>query len=145
MEHIQSRFSLLAIERITIYENYIRIFAKTKSYPRHCSKCSSSCISKHGANNVRYADLPYENKAVFLDVQKKRFKCKSCSNTFFETIPYTLPFNRMTVFLAQYIFDRYKTMPFKTLSYLAKVDHKTIRHLMSHLSGDYSTFSEFLS
>lgn len=145
MEKIYKRLSLLTIERIQRYETYIKVFAKTKYHPHECPKCLSSRICIHSVNEVRFVDLPYKKKTTYLYVKKKRYKCKSCCKTFFESVPHTLPFNRMTTFFAEHLYEEYNKMSCRKLSSLMKVDIKTINNLMRHVIEGAKTVNQDVS
>lgn len=52
----------------------------------YCTKCYTSDKQGFGKKQVLYMDLPIHGKRVGIFVNKKRFRCKKCGGTFFESL-----------------------------------------------------------
>ncbi|USK57918.1 transposase family protein (plasmid) [Cytobacillus solani] len=54
----------------------------------HCSKCGTVAnLYKHGKKKQLFFDLPIHANRVGIYVNRPRYKCKECNETFFENLP----------------------------------------------------------
>ncbi len=63
------------------------IAAETIDPPKRCEHCFSQTIVGFGRREQMVRDLPIHGRRVGLYVDTRRFRCRSCSKTFYETLP----------------------------------------------------------
>lgn len=52
-----------------------------------CPRCAKKCHSVKDRRQCSIQDEPSRGKAIFLDIIKRRFVCKSCGKVFKEPVP----------------------------------------------------------
>lgn len=95
-----SGLSAVSIEEL---EHDYHIAAKTILKPSNCTHCKSSQIVGFGKREQLIRDLPIHGKRVGIYVDTKRYQCKSCRKTFYESIPETDSKRQMTIRLKNWI------------------------------------------
>lgn len=62
-----------------------RFLVETKSLsPSYCPKCGTVAnLYKHGTKQQLFFDLPMHAKRVGIYVNRQRYKCRECNETFF--------------------------------------------------------------
>lgn len=133
METISKRLSELTIESIESYSHKIKVFAKSKFEIASCFYCNNTSIQTHGYYLKILNDLPYDNKPVYVFVNRKRFKCIDCNKTFFEKVPYQFHPYKVTTHLVNYILSQYNLMSCNALSNRVNVNRKTINSIVKEL------------
>jgi transposase len=68
-------------------EHDYHIDAVLKDHPEQCPHCQSSNIVGFGRREQMVKDLSMHGKRVGLYVETKRFQCRSCTKTFYESLP----------------------------------------------------------
>jgi len=68
-------------------EHDYHIAAETIEPPKRCEHCFSQAIVGFGRREQMVRDLPTHGRRVGLYVDTRRFRCRSCSKTFYETLP----------------------------------------------------------
>lgn len=76
--------------------------AKTGA-PTPCPSCGSASIVGFGKRTQSIADLPVDGKPVVLLVSTRRFRCKACGRSFYESVEGVSSNRRMTDRLAIWI------------------------------------------
>lgn len=64
--------------------DYRFLVESTTLPPSHCPKCGTVAnLYKHGKKQQLYFDLPMHAKRVGIYVNRQRYKCRECNETFF--------------------------------------------------------------
>lgn len=93
-------FNVLSIEET---EHDYHITAETTQQAGLCPNCHSSEIVGFGKREQLIRDLPIHGKRVGIYVDTKRYQCKSCRKTFYESIPEADTKRQMTIRLKDWI------------------------------------------
>ncbi|MEI3598101.1 MULTISPECIES: transposase family protein [unclassified Oceanobacillus] len=68
--------------------DYRFLVESTALSPSHCPKCGTVAnLYKHGKKQQLFFDLPMHAKRVGIYVNRQRYKCRECNETFFEDLP----------------------------------------------------------
>lgn len=68
-------------------EHDYHIDAVANDSPKRCPHCKSDNLVGFGRREQMVKDLPMHGKRVGLYVETKRFQCRSCDKTFYESLP----------------------------------------------------------
>lgn len=96
--------------------------------PTQCPYCESD-FYRHGTERQIYSDSPVRGNPVKIEIERKRFRCKSCGKTVYEPLP-DMHENRLaTERLVQYVQVRALNQTFASLAVEVGLDEKSIRHI----------------
>ncbi|MGE4545986.1 MAG: ISL3 family transposase [Pedobacter sp.] len=93
-------FNVLSVEES---EHDYHITAETTQQAELCPHCQATEIVGFGKREQLIRDLPIHGKRVGIYVDTKRYQCKSCRKTFYESIPETDSKRQMTIRLKDWI------------------------------------------
>lgn len=65
----------------------LNIYVVAKTNNNNCPHCQSSNLVGFGHREQVVKDLPIDGKSVAISIDTKRFQCKSCTKTFYESLP----------------------------------------------------------
>lgn len=95
--------SSLTILSVGETEHDYHVTAESASPPPSCTTCRSKDIVGFGKRAQLYNDLPIHGKRVGVTINRKRYKCKVCSVTFYEPLVTMHDSHRATSRLVRYI------------------------------------------
>lgn len=128
-----SEFKIL--EEIQETEKDIFIKVETFSPPTCCPHCHRPAkLYKHGSRNQVILDLPIRSKRVSLQINRKRYKCRSCGAAFWERLKSIDESRNMTKRLLVSIVEQSLTKAFVTVAENVGVDEKTVRNIFKNSS-----------
>lgn len=104
--------------------------------PSPCPSCDSSVVVGFGKRTQSVADIPENGKPVVLQVITRRFRCKDCGRSFYESVEGVAGNRRMTDRLAQWIRNEALSRRFTKIAAESGLSEGTIRALL-RASGDY--------
>ncbi len=105
------------------------IKAETTSPPDRCNHCGSDVLVGFGRRENWIRDLPIHGKRVGLSIDSRRFRCKTCGKTFYESLPNVDSKRSMTVRLKTWLEKRSLRHPFTHLAEETGVSNTTIREV----------------
>jgi transposase len=110
--------------------NY-HITAEPIAPTKACPHCQSDRLQSWGtAEQPRLIkDMPMHGKRVGIYIDLKRFRCQSCTKTFFEPLPDVAENRQMTERLVKWIGQQSLKRTFLALAEETGVDEKTIRNI----------------
>lgn len=116
--------------------DYRFLVESTVLFPSHCPKCGTVAnLYKHGKKQQLFFDLPMHAKRVGIYVNRQRYKCRECNETFFENLP-DMDVNRsVTNRLLNWIQEVSLEKKFTSVAEKVGVDEKTVRNIFN----DYVT------
>ena len=85
-------------------KNTIHLYCKKKTKLEYCPKCATKSTTLYDKRFVKVKDVPIRDKTVFLNIEKRRFYCKSCKKPFTEPIQGVIKGRRSTVRFRKHIF-----------------------------------------
>jgi transposase len=95
----------------------------------HCSQCGAKCRAaaheRLGAR--RWEDLPWAGRAVAIEAELIRVKCKKCQASPVELLPWAEPHQRQTRRLQQQLALEAASMPVMHVAVLHRLDWHTVR------------------
>jgi transposase len=104
--------------------------------PTPCPSCGSSEIVGFGKRILAVADVPENGKPLVLEVLTRRFRCKSCGRSFYESIDGVGGNRRMTDRLADWIRSEAPSRRFTEIATESGLSEGTVRALL-RASGNY--------
>ena len=104
--------------------------------PTPCPSCGSSEIVGFGKRTQSVADIPENGKPVVLQVITRRFRCKNCERSFYESVEGVGSNRRMTDRLADWIRSEAPLRRFTEIATESGLSEGTIRALL-RAGGDY--------
>jgi len=117
-------------------DDYRFLVQTTFSPPSHCPKCGTIAnLYKHGHKQQLFFDLPMHAKRVGIYVKRQRYKCRECSETFFEDLPDMDTNRSVTNRLIDWIQEASLEKTFTSVADDIGVDEKTVRNIFN----DYVT------
>lgn len=112
--------------------------------PSHCPKCGIVAnLYKHGKKQQLYFDLPMHAKRVGIYVNRQRYKCKECNETFFENLPDMNVNRSVTNRLINWIQEASLKKTFTSVAEEIGVDEKTVRNIFNDYVVELEAETEF--
>ena len=97
--------------------------------PTKCPICATRPLYRHGKQRQAYMDTPMHGKRVLIEIDRQRYRCKTCGKTLFEPLPdihnKRLTTNRLIAYVEQHCLKK----TFADISREVGVDEKTIKHI----------------
>ena len=75
------------IQHVETNDHDYHISAEIIASPKACPHCQSAALEGFGRREQMLRDLPMHARRVGLYVSTRRFRCKNCGKTFYETLP----------------------------------------------------------
>lgn len=96
--------------------------------PTACTSCGTvGQLYRHGTLKVTMRDAPLWGKPLAVEVDRKRYRCRSCSATFLQPLPDMDAKRHMTRRCVEYIHDQCVKQPYTAIAETLGVDPKTVR------------------
>jgi len=110
----------------------------------HCPKCGTVAnLYKHGKKQQLFFDLPMHAKRVGIYVNRQRYKCRECNETFFENLP-DMDVNRsVTNRLINWIQEASLEKTFTSVAEEIGVDEKTVRNIFNDYVAKLEAQTDF--
>lgn len=114
-----------------IYQNDhdYHIDAVVKEPPKNCPHCHSDNLVGFGRREQMVRDLPTHGRRVGLYVNTRRFQCRSCTKTFYESIPELDERRPMTSRLVQWVGKQSIKRTFASIAEEVGIDEKSVRSI----------------
>jgi len=122
--------------KVSDYEDcgdHYHISATGTKYPEMCPDCCCTEFYGHGTQRQSFMDTPIHGKKVLIEVTRRRYRCKACGRTIFESLPDIDNKRQGTRRLISYIENRCLTETFMALAREVGVDNKTVRNIFDDL------------
>lgn len=97
--------------------------------PLCCAHCGSWLLYRHEVKQQQFTDQPMRGKPVRLIIRRTRFRCRTCSRTFFEAVPEMEEHHFMTLRLVHSIQQEALRRTFASVASEVGLDEWTIRSL----------------
>ncbi|ERI10765.1 transposase [Aneurinibacillus aneurinilyticus ATCC 12856] len=125
-------------------DDYRFLVETTTPSPSYCIKCGTvSNLYKHGKKKQLFYDLPMHAKRVGIYVNRQRYKCRECSETFFENLP-DMDVNRsVTNRLISWIQRSSLEKTFTSIAEEIGVDEKTVRNIFNDYVAELEAQTDF--
>jgi len=85
MKNKDKNYPSITIIKTEEKDNGLHIQAVPNQHPDACPKCSGTALYEHGSNTRTFMDIPYHGKHVFIILERKRYQCRNCEKTFFQS------------------------------------------------------------
>lgn len=108
-------------------EHDYHIDALAKDRPKRCPHCQSNNLVGFGRREQMVKDLPMHGKRVGLYVETKRFQCRSCDKTFYESLPDVDEKRMMTSRLAAWVGKQAIKRTFASIAEDVGINEGTVR------------------
>ncbi|KZR56741.1 MULTISPECIES: ISL3 family transposase [Bacillaceae] len=124
--------------------DYRFLVESTTLSPSHCPKCGTVAnLYKHGKKQQLFFDLPMHAKRVGIYVNRQRYKCRECNETFFENLP-DMDVNRsVTNRLINWIQEASLEKTFTSVAEEIGVDEKTVRNIFNDYVAKLEVQTDF--
>ena len=124
----------LKIGEVIEYEKKIVVKASLKKREEICPYCGSAKLYKHGKGRTRQVLHSWsKGKRVYLELQHRRWKCKSCKHTFSEGRDLIKPHSRVTKGAEVEALWQLKDRSFAQVRRDLGISYSTLRHLLEKL------------
>ncbi len=117
-------------------EHDYHIYAETKAVPEICPHCGGDNLVGFGRREQLVKDLPIHSKRVGVYITTRRLQCRSCSKTFYQTLPDIAVNRQMTSRLVNWIGSQALKRPFLSIADETGVDEKSIRNIFRDYIND---------
>ena len=97
-----------------------------------CNKCDEEVLVRNGSRVIMYRDTPMHGKTVGIYLSFRRYLCKNCRATHYQTAESIDTNHLMTKRLVKYINQKAYQEMFTSLAAEIGVDEKTIRNVFSN-------------
>jgi transposase len=108
-------------------EHNYHIAAAVKHPPKACLHCRSESLHGFGKREQLLRDLPSHGKRVGLYVTTRRYRCQTCTKTFYEPLPAVDERRAMTSRLVGWIGKEAIKRTFASIAEEAGIDEKSVR------------------
>jgi transposase len=108
-------------------EHNYHIAAAVKHPPKACLHCRSESLHGFGKREQLLRDLPSHGKRVGLYVTTRRYRCQTCTKTFYEPLPAVDERRAMTSRLVGWIGKQAIKRTFASIAEEAGIDEKSVR------------------
>ena len=112
------------------------IKASTKQSPLACIHCKHDKLDGFGRRERMIKDLPIHGKRVGLYIETRRFRCKSCGATFYESLPEVNDKRLMTNRLVSWIGHQAVKRTFTSIAEEVGVTEGTVRMVFKDYVSD---------
>jgi transposase-like protein len=111
-----------------------RLSARYVPEPSHCLRCGAGRLlargpRRHGVKRQQFRDLPQNGKPVTLVVNRVRYRCLACQQTFLQPLPDMVPNRSLTQRLLAYVLEQSAASSCSAIAREIGVDEKTVRNL----------------
>ena len=103
------------------------IRAETISPPTACIHCVTTSLVGYGHREQLIHDLPIHGKRVGINVDTRRYRCKGCRKTFYESLPAVDEKRRMTTRLVNWLGEHSARKTFTQLAEETGVSNMTVK------------------
>lgn len=134
--------SLKTLEVVGDDDRYV-VKAEGLSPVATCPLCKVGRLHGHGSQEQSFQDTPTHGKPVVVFIQRRRFRCTSCSKTLFEPVADLDSKRQATARLVRYIREQSFTKTFAALAREVDLDEKTIRHVFDDFIEEFETRVRF--
>lgn len=117
-------------------EHDYHVRAESTLETRKCQHCQSDSIIGFGRYEILIRDLPVHGKRVGIYLNRRRYKCRSCTKTFGEAIPEINDKREMTSRLVDWIGKQAIKRPFAHVAEETGVVINTVRAIFSDYVND---------
>jgi transposase len=115
---------------VTLTDNEYVVTASYEPEPDHCAKCGAvGHLYRHGSTTVSYRDAPVRGHHVAIEVTRRRYRCRTCLDTFLQPTPDLDEDRRMTVRCRLYVEEQAMEKPFAHVAKEVGIDEKTVRDM----------------
>ena len=119
--------------------DYRFLVESTALSPSHCPKCATVAnLYKHGKKQQLFFDLPMHAKRVGIYVNRQRFKCRDCNETFFENLT-DMDTNRLINWIQEASLEK----TFTSVADDIGVDEKTVRNIFNDYVAELEAQTDF--
>jgi len=113
--------------------------ASTKSYST-CPRCGTKSHRLHQNHRYIVKDLPFGNKPVFLEINRRQFKCKECQKPFSEKLDFVSKKRTYTKRLAHKIIQEVVENNIHSVAEKGIVTTEEIERMLKDASQELSDF-----
>lgn len=114
------------LESLVNEDHSVRIEAAFATDPDRCPVCSAP-LYRHGSFTMTFRDTPIGNKAVRIQLDRKRYRCRACGKTFRQPLTGVSEQRRMTERLIEFLGEESLGRTFADVARNAGVDEATVR------------------
>ena len=115
-----------------------RVIAQPTHPPTSCPACGSGQLYRFGTRPELVMDLPMHGKRVGIQAQRRRFRCRSCSQTFVEPTPGVDSQHRATERLVDWIAQQSLGRTFTNVADEIGVNEITVRRIFNAYTTEQS-------
>ena len=119
-------------------EGEYRVIAQPTHPPTSCPACGSGQLYRFGTRPEVIMDLPMHGKRVGIQAQRRRFRCRTCSQTFVEPTPGVDSQHRATERLVDWIAQQSLARTFTNVADEIGLNEITVRRIFNAYTTEQS-------
>lgn len=112
------------------------IDAVAKESPKACPHCKSANLVGFGRREQMVRDMPTHGRRVGLYIDTRRFQCRTCSKTFYESLPDMDERRPMTSRLVKWVGKQAIKRTFASIAEEVGIDEKSVRSIFRDYIND---------
>jgi len=125
------------VGEVTEYEDRIVVKASMEKKEEKCPYCGSEKLYKHGKGRTRQVLHSWSRgKGVYLELKRRRWKCRDCKRTFTEGKELIRPYSRITKVGEVEALWQLKDRSFAQVQRDLGISYSTLRRLLERLIDD---------
>lgn len=117
------------VTRVEEDDHDYHVYAEVVQPVAACIHCRSDALVGFGRRERHVKDLPMHARRVGLYIDTRRFQCRNCGKTFYETLPDVTERRWLTMRLVRWIGQQSLKRPFLSISDETGIDEKTVRNI----------------
>lgn len=117
------------VRNVNNTEHDYHVYAEIADPPVTCRHCHSVEIVRYGRRKQLVRDLRVYGKRVGIYVDTRRYMCKSCDRTFYESLPDTDEKRMMTSRLVKWIGEQSIKRPFSHIAEEVGINEMTVKNV----------------
>lgn len=121
--------SAYSVRKVSETNHDYHIFAEIAEHPLECIHCHAQNIVGFGRREQLVRDLPMHGKRVGIYVDTRRFKCRGCGKTFYESLPDVDEKRMMTSRLVEWMGKQSIRRPFSHVAEEVGVSEMTVKNV----------------
>lgn len=119
-------------------EHDYHIYAMASQEPLACPHCRHGKFDGFGRREQMVKDLPMHGKRVGIYIDTRRYRCKSCSKTFYETLPAISEKRSMTSRLVEWVGKQALKRTFASIAEEVGIVEGTVRLVFKNYAATMS-------
>ena len=139
-------FEDVTIKKVETDDISVTIHLETIKKEHVCPCCGNTTSKVHDYRFQTIKDAPFQFKNTFINIRKRRYKCKHCGKQFFENLNFLPKYYRITNKLTAAVYNKFLTTnSIKQIASETNLSSNTIYRILSLFNVSNNLLPEVLS